>query len=558
MSEFFQSVPALANQYQADRLLRAYIRAEVPAAFLAEGEKQLDRLGKRAAGDLFDLYNQAEREPPVHIPYDPWGRRIDDLRVSQAWDKLADAAAEEGIVATGYERKFGEYSRLVQFAKLYLYHPSSAFFSCPLAMTDGAARAIELYGSDEMKKNAFRRLTSRNPKEFWTSGQWMTERTGGSDVSGTATVAKHKGGDLYELHGTKWFTSATTSQMAMTLARIEGHPEGSRGLSLFYLELRDQNGQLKNIEVHRLKDKLGTKALPTAELSMRGTPALLVGGEGGGVKKIASLFNITRMYNSVCALGAARRALVLAAQYSEERVAFGKKIADQPLHAETLAELAVEFEGNFLLTFHLAQLLGKDETGKATPEESAMLRMLTPIAKLYTAKSSMAITSEVVECFGGAGYIEDVGIARLLRDAQVFSIWEGTTNVLSLDVLRAIERENAFPPFVSGILKRVEKVSGFDDEVNGIRHACQELRQYLGVALKEGPDFVQAGARQLAFSLARTFAASLLVEFAARTQDRRSAEAARRWCHRGLSSLMRADSGRRNASRDLLRGLEGA
>jgi putative acyl-CoA dehydrogenase len=478
--------------------------------------------------------------------------------VSQAWDKLADAAAEEGIVATGYERKFGEYSRLVQFAKLYLYHPSSAFFSCPLAMTDGAARAIELYGSDEMKKNAFRHLTSRNPKEFWTSGQWMTERTGGSDVSGTSTVAVPKGGDLYELHGTKWFTSATTSQMAMTLARIEGHPEGSRGLSLFYLELRDKEGRLKNIEVHRLKDKLGTKALPTAELTMKGTPAVLVGGEGGGVKKIASLFNITRMYNSVCALGAARRALVLAAQYAEERVAFGKKIADQPLHAETLAALAVEFEGNFHLTFHLAQLLGKDETGKATPEESAMLRMLTPIAKLYTAKNSMAITSEVVECFGGAGYIEDVGVARLLRDAQVFSIWEGTTNVLSLDVLRAIEKENAFPPFVSGILKRLEKVAGFDQEVNEIRAACQELQTYLGLAMKEGPDFVQAGARQLAYTLARTFTASLLVEFASRTQDKHSVEAARRWCRRGLSSLMQADAGHRAASRDLLNGLGGA
>lgn len=558
MSEFFQSVPALANQYRADRLLQAYLKAELPAAFLADGEKQLDHLGKRAAGDLLDLYNQAVRELPIHIPYDPWGRRTDELRVSQAWDKLAAAAAEEGIVATGYERKFGEYSRLVQFAKLYLYHPSSAFFSCPLAMTDGAARAIELYGSDEMKKNAFRHLTSRSPKEFWTSGQWMTERTGGSDVSGTSTVAVPKGGDLYELHGTKWFTSATTSQMAMTLARIEGHPEGSRGLSLFYLELRDKDGKLKNIEVHRLKDKLGTKALPTAELTMKGTPTVLVGGEGGGVKKIASLFNITRMYNSVCALGAARRALVLAAQYSEDRVAFGKKIADQPLHAETLAELAVEFEGNFHLTFHLAQLLGKDETGKSTPEESAMLRMLTPIAKLYTAKSSMAITSEVVECFGGAGYIEDVGIARLLRDAQVFSIWEGTTNVLSLDVLRAIEREDAFPPFVSGILKRIEKISGFDAEVSAIRAACQGLQKYLGMAMKEGPDFVQAGARQLAFSLARTFAASLLVEFAARAQDERSAEAARRWCRRGLLSLMEADSGHRNASRDILRGLEGA
>ena len=129
--------------------------------------------------------------------------------------------------------------------------------------------------------------------------------------------------------------------------------------------------------------------------------------------------------------------------------------------------------------------------------------------------------------------------------------------MLSLDVLRAIERENAFPPFVSGILKRIEKVSGFDQEVNEIRNACQGLQKYLGTAMKEGSDFVQAGARQLAFSLARTFAASLLVDFASRTQDKNSAEAARRWCRRGLLSLIEADSGHRNASRDLLRGLAG-
>lgn len=558
MSEFYQSVPALANQFQADRLLQSYLRTELPKDYFPDVKKDLDHLGSRAAGDLSCWADQAEGEPPVHVPYDPWGRRIDDIRVSEAWKKLADAAAEEGIVATGYERSYGEYSRLVQFAKLYLYHPSSSFFSCPLAMTDGAARALELYGNDDLKKGAFRHLTSRDPGKFWTSGQWMTERTGGSDVSGTTTIAKPLGGDRYALHGTKWFTSATTSQMAMTLARIEGHPEGSRGLSLFYLELRDKSGKLQNIEVHRLKDKLGTKALPTAELTMKGTPALLVGGEGGGVKKIASLFNVTRMYNSVCALGASRRALVLAAQYAEERVAFGKKISEHPLHAETMAELAVEFEGNFHLVFHLAQLLGKDETGKASAEESAMLRMLTPIAKLYTAKSAMAITSEAVECFGGAGYIEDVGLARLHRDAQVFSIWEGTTNVLSLDVLRAIEKENAFAPFVGGILKRLESVNGFDAEAAEIRNACGELQKYLGLAMKEGPDFVQAGARHLAYSLARTFAASLLVDFASRTREARAAECARRWCRRGLVSLSAAMSAdHRASSLDLLRGLGG-
>lgn len=541
-SNFFQTAPSLSNTYQSDRLLRSLVETQIDPQWQKEVHVQLDRLGQRSVTDLQSFADQAEKNPPQLVSFDPWGSRIDDIQVSEGWRKLEEAAAEEGIVATGYERKFGVQSRTVQFAKLYLYHPSSSFFSCPLAMTDGAARAIELFGSPEMKSRAYKHLTSRDPKIFWTSGQWMTERTGGSDVSQTSTIAIPKGNDQYELHGTKWFTSATTSQMAMTLARIQGHPEGSKGLSLFYLELRDAKGKLNKIEVHRLKDKLGTKALPTAELSLVGTPATLVGGEGSGVKKIAALFNVTRMYNAVCALGATRRVLSLAFDYSQKRVAFGKTLIELPLHRETLTDLAVEFEGNFHLTFSLAELLGKEELGKASAEESAMLRMLTPIAKLYTAKACQWITSEVVEIFGGAGYVEDVGISRYYRDAQVFSIWEGATNVLSMDVLRAIEKENAFLPFLSGIEQRVQKSAPeFSKEAEQVRQACKELKQYLPKAMVLGMDFVQEGARKFAFSLARTFAASHLLACA--VDGKPSGFAARRWCAKGLIDLHSTPTG---------------
>jgi putative acyl-CoA dehydrogenase len=368
--------------------------------------------------------------------------------MSEGWRRLEHAAATEGIVASAYERKFGEFSRVYNAALLYLFHSSSAFVSCPLAMTDGAARAIELYGSPEMKARAFRHLTSRNPAEFWTSGQWMTERSGGSDVSGTATLARPVAGSAgwdFQLDGVKWFTSALTSQMALLLARTEGAESGSRGLSLFYVELRDERGRLKNIEVLRLKEKLGTKALPTAELLLKGTPAQLIGEPGGGVKKISSLFNITRVYNAVCATSHLRRALDLAQSYSQKRVAFGRKIAEHPLHARTLDNLELQFEKCFALTFFVAHLLGRQECGTASSEDLLLLRALTPIAKAYTARQCMAGVSEVVEIFGGAGYVEDSGIPRLLRDAQVFSIWEGTTNVLALDFLRAVEKESVAP-----------------------------------------------------------------------------------------------------------------
>ena len=195
------------------------------------------------------------------------------------------------------------------------------------------------------------------------------------------------------------------------------------------LRLRDNDGRLRQIRIDRLKDKLGTRALPTAELALEGTPAYLIGGEGGGVKKIATVLNITRLYNACCAVGFMRRGLALARDYATRRHAFGRPLCNQPLHVETLAKLEVDFEASFHLAFFAAQLLGKQEMGTATTQEREILRLLTPLAKLFTAKKAVAVVSEVLECFGGAGYVEDTGLPMLLRDSQVLTIWEGTTNV---------------------------------------------------------------------------------------------------------------------------------
>ncbi|MDE2196872.1 MAG: acyl-CoA dehydrogenase family protein, partial [Gammaproteobacteria bacterium] len=435
--EFFQAGPVLGNQYQDDAVLRNWLKSRLPADVLQNIEPGLVRLGERAAGDMLAMAADAEAHPPRHVPYDPWGRRVDRIDTAWGWQALHAVAAEEGIVATAYERRHGPWSRVHQCARLYLYNPSSAICSCPMAMTDGAARVMELHGDTAMKRHLLPHLLSRDPASFWTSGQWMTERSGGSDVSGTATEARIEQGG-YRLYGTKWFTSAVTCQVAMTLAR-DTAPEAGGRLSLFCLELRDAQGNLRNIFVHQLKDKLGTKALPTAELSLQGTPAARIGEPGRGVKTISTILNITRFYNAVAAMSFMRRGIALAADYAGKRRAFGKTLADHALHRETLADLQAEFTGAFHLTFHNATLLGREETEVATDEERALLRLLTPVTKLYTGKQSIAVASEVLECFGGAGYIEDTGLPALLRDCQVLSIWEGTTNVLSLDVLRVLE-----------------------------------------------------------------------------------------------------------------------
>ncbi|MGZ3742858.1 MAG: acyl-CoA dehydrogenase family protein [Pseudobdellovibrionaceae bacterium] len=564
-NEFFQEGPQLKNQYTEDRLLQAYLHWKIPAQILSNMTPHLKHLGQRAVSDMLIWANEAETNPPRHIPYDPWGKRIDFIETSQGWKNLEGVAAEEGLIATGYERKYAEYSRLYQMALLYLYHPSSALYSCPLAMTDGATRALELYGDEYLKSKPYKHLTSRDPQRFWTSGQWMTERTGGSDVSGTSTIAK-KVGNHYELYGTKSFTSATTSQMAMTLARIEGADLKSRGLSLFYLELRNEKNELDKIMVHRLKDKLGTKALPTAELSLQGTRARLVGGEGDGVKKISSLFNITRIYNSICSISHMRRGLALAKDYSLKRTAFGKLIIDHPLHVETMMDMYVDYAASFHLVMRTVEILGKEECGKATSEERALLRLLTPVIKLFSGKKAMSVTSEVIEVFGGSGYVEDTGLPRLLRDAQVFSIWEGTTNVLSLDVLRAIEKEKAFPPFMQELQGRLlamikEPMAGqqLKGEIQVIEKALKDLENYfhkIGSSGLNGLENLQTSGRYFAFSLGNIFAAVLMTEFALHTKDLRDIESARRWCSRNsLFEVPETSASHRFSNAEIIRGL---
>ena len=219
--------------------------------------------------------------------------------------------------------------------------------------------------------------------------------------------------------------------------------QGTRGLSLFYLETKDEQGWYNNLEIQCLKNKLGTRQLPTAELLLDGTKARLVGEDGRGVAGIATMLTMTRIHNAIAAISGMRRVLQLSRDYSTKRFAFGKYIADHPLHMQTLARMEVETRGCTLLTLEVCRLLGLEECGMATSAEKHLLRILTPIVKLYTAKQVVATASEGLESFGGQGYIEDTGLPGILRDSQVLPIWEGTTNILSLDVLRALQKTGA-------------------------------------------------------------------------------------------------------------------
>ncbi|MBI2295478.1 MAG: acyl-CoA dehydrogenase family protein [Betaproteobacteria bacterium] len=541
---FIQTPPELGNQYTADRALRSYLARALPADVLTEIGPGLEAMGELAGGELYRFQLADRANEPTLTQWDAWGSRVDRVEVSPLWHRAERIAAEQGLVATAYERRHGAYSRVHQFVLVYLFTPSADLYSCPLAMTDGAARALIAAGNAALIERALPHLTSRDPREFWTSGQWMTEATGGSDVGLTETVARREG-ERWRLYGRKWFTSAATSQMALTLARPDGNPPGGKGLALFYVETRDAEGRPNRILVNRLKDKLGTRKVPTAELTLDGTPAELVAGTGDGVKNIAPMLNVTRTWNSVAACALARRGLALARDYAGKRVAFGASLSEKPLHLDTLAGLEAEFLGALHLTFFVVELMGREEAGKASSEQKNLLRLLTPVAKLLTGRQVVHILSEVIESFGGAGYVEDTGLPMLLRDAQVLPIWEGTTNVLSLETLRALEGVGGLAVLKReiGIWLREVREPDLVKISAQVERAVEQAEAWLA---KAQGDALEAGARRFAMTLGRAVELALLAQHGqwslAEEKDQHARAAALRFAAHGVSLLAEMDA----------------
>jgi len=662
---FLQSPPSLGNQYDDDRVLRSYLARVLPETMLREIEPSLREMGRRAGGDLYRLQLAGSLNEPTLTQWDAWGNRIDHVEVTPLWREAERIAVDYGLVATAYEQRHGSLSRVHQCALAYLFAPSTDIYSCPLAMTDGAVRTLLSSGNQALIDRAVPHLLTRNPEDFWTAGQWMTELTGGSDVGLSETVAVRtaSGSDRVEgppvrtgsrsdrvaptpelnedgephvntasgsgrvssenstsniqsasdsklearnsepgwrLYGNKWFASAITSQIALTLARPEGNPPGGRGLALFYLELRDDSGRLRNIQINRLKDKLGTRKVPTGELTLVGTPAQLVKGTTDGVRNIAPLLNITRLWNGISAVALMRRGIALAADYARKRTAFGAPLSEKPLHMDTLAGLQAEAEAAFHLAFYVAELTGRAETAgtnatsamlvstasgsapvsgpvirnaapKINEDETLLLRLLTPVMKLTTGKQAVMVLSEVIEAFGGAGYVEDTGLPQLLRDSQVLPIWEGTTNVLSLDTLRVLgsvktasgsdrfegrpgrsvrdsdrvaSEASAFQAFKSAVTSCLQAAHDLSlaEPVRITGSALAHAEAWLAQTSKAGQPALESAARRFAMTLGRTMELALLIKHAQWSQDHesngRATSAARRFANSGVDLLI--------------------
>lgn len=509
MDGFFQDPPRHSNRFVTDRVLRRTCERLLEPEVLEEAAGPLTEMGDLAAGPLLEMSDRAEGNPPRLVHYDPWGQRVDRLDVDPSWTKLVEIGQQAGVVSMAYERRWGDASRIVQAALLHMYQPVTATADCPLAMTDAAARVL-LNEDKELADKYVPRLTAR--QEAITSGQWMTEKQGGSDVSRTGTVARGLEGDRFTLHGTKWFTSATTADIALALARHED--DEAAGLSLFLVELRNETGGWNNITVRRLKDKMGTKALPTAELELDGTIATVVGGRGRGVAKVAPMLNITRLHSAIGSSSGIGHGLMLARDYAARREAFGRRLSDLPVHTRWMATIASVYEATVALCFRAAELLGRAE---GSGSDAELARVVLPLTKMAVARQGVWGTSQLIESFGGAGYVEDTGLPRLLRDAHVQCIWEGTTSVMALDVLRALSK----PGVAQAFLEDVEaKARAYDHPaVSATVTKVLSAHDRLSKMILEADE---ASARHLAWGMARTYQAACLCEAAGWELDKHS------------------------------------
>jgi alkylation response protein AidB-like acyl-CoA dehydrogenase len=540
MSDLEFRQPVLANSYEADPVLRDYLERTLDADARAWAEPKLKEMGDLAVGTLAQLARDAEAYPPVHVPYDAWGNRIDEIRFHPAWHEIGAIAREWGLAAMAYEpqtrQMLGAQARTVEFAIDYLFAPSSATYTCPVAMTDAASRVLELFGLPDLE-HAYRRFTSRDD-DAWTCGQWMTERAGGSDVGQTSTEARNEDG-TWRLHGDKWFCSSVQSEATLTLARLPQGQAGTKGLGLFLVPQWLDDGTRNRIRINRLKDKLGTRALASAECTFEGAEAWPVGDLGAGFAQMTEMLNLTRIHNAIGASSGMRRGLQLARAYAGQRRAFGRLVKDQPLQREMLVTLAVEAEGAFALTFRTIRELGAVESGAG---DRRLLRILTPLAKYYTARRAVWAASHVIESFGGPGYIEDTGVPRVLRDAQVLPIWEGTSNVMSLDVLRALARDDAGPALLAELADAAAE--GGHPALAHARDVLVRERDEIAADLSwlttQDLDGAQLAARRLAGRMAEAAIAGELLRSAAwaleNKGDARVATVVRLWIERHLAA----------------------
>jgi len=402
---------------------------------------RLAELGARVgAAETQHWAVQAHRHPPTFVPFDRYGHRIDEVEFHPAYHRLMALGLGSGV--SGAAWNVSEAGHALHAALMYLMGQADYGVCCPMSMTyavvpslRASADVAETWVPRVTAEDYDGRLVPAAEKRAATMGMAMTEKQGGSDIRANTTRATMQSDGSYRLVGHKWFCSAPMSDAFLTLAHV------GDGLTCFLVPRWRPDGERNEIFIQRLKDKLGDRSNASSEIEYQGAWAARVGEEGRGVRTIIDMVQLTRFD---CVIGAAtqmRHAATWATWHARGRAAFGKTLIDQPLMRSVLADLAVDVEAAVALAFRIGQAL--DAAGRGDTQEAALSRIALPLAKYLTTKRVPAVVAEAMECMGGAGYVEESGMPRLFRQSPLNAIWEGSGNVIALDVARAFGREPA-------------------------------------------------------------------------------------------------------------------
>lgn len=511
------------NLFEADPELPQLIRHYLPADLAATLVPQLRHLGALAGGRLDELAASADRNPPVLHARTRSGQDTQSIEKHPAYEEMERIAfGEFGLAAMSHRPGvFGWPAPLPPVAKYlvtYLFAQAEFGLLCPVSMTDSLTRTLRKFGDPTLVERFLDALTSQDMAEHLQGAMFMTERAAGSDVGATSVIAEPDGEGLWRLTGEKWFCSNADADLAMVLARRPDAASGIKGVSLFLLPRTLPDGTPNSYRIVRLKDKLGTRSMASGEISLQGARAWLVGDPDGGFRQMADMINNSRLSNGVRSAGMMRRAVTEALYVAHHRIAFGKRLIDLPLMRRELAKLVVPAEQARSMMFQTAEMLRRSDAGE--PGAHALLRILTPLVKFRACRDARKVAGDAMEVRGGCGYIEEFVDARILRDVHLGSIWEGTSNIVALDVLRAGTREGSFDA-LRGHIQTLCDGSDLGEELADLtEHALDLAKQ---AATQGGP----ALARQAASALYHTVTAAALAHEAERLESERRGQLAR-------------------------------
>jgi acyl-CoA dehydrogenase len=507
------------NWYETDPTLQLTMAYYLQPDELAVAEPHLRRIGALMGGPVARWAEQTDRNPPRLERYDRWGHDISKViqPTSFTESKAAVLAAQKALKDDA--RSAGVNPTLPLYAANYLLDQADIGMGCALGTGGGMVKSlVAAYAPADVRDHVLAKFASGE----WEgeTAQLLTERTGGSDLGALETTATRHG-DSWLLNGFKWFASNCDGQVFVVLAKPEGAPDSGRGVANFLVLRTRRDGSRNGIRIRRLKDKLGTRSVASGEVEFVDAEAFLLSGEPGsdgdpadgkGLGRMMELTNAARLGIAMFALGNARRALVESLCYARQRRAFGDALLDKPLIRRKLAEMIVNVEA--------AQALVFDGTGFANHRQPRAVRqrIAVPVTKLKVCRLGITMASDAIEIHGGNGYIETWPVARLLRDAQVNTIWEGPDNILSLDVRRGIERSQAHEPLLER-LRGAVSVSDDDDTTRLVRCRIDDLEAAITAWGKLDGAVAEARLFPLTQFIGDVYAAALLTERAAWERD---------------------------------------